>query len=216
MAGEKHYLGSIIRYGNENLEAWKELFENLAERGVRRVLMVITDNFSGIEKVIKGYYPLAMTQFCLVHLIRNARYRLSKEEWKIFREKIEMIEKVNRYEEADRLMEEIIEMVEKKHRSFAKEIRKDKERYIAFVKFPKEIRSRIKSNNASENFHIHNYQQVPVIIYKVCMEVEILLSSAPFCLLSSPAHSHLFPPNYSLFLDLKKIAVIFNASPLVK
>jgi len=153
MAGEKHYLGSIIRYGNENLEAWKELFENLAVRGVRRVLMVITDNFSGIEKVIKGYYPLAMTQFCLVHLIRNARYRLSKEEWKIFREKIEMIEKVNRYEEADRLMEEIIEMVEKKHRSFAKEIRKDKERYIAFVKFPKEIRSRIKSNNASENFH---------------------------------------------------------------
>jgi len=47
----------IIKACNENLEAWKDLFENIVSRGVRRVLMVITDNFNGIEKVIKGYFP---------------------------------------------------------------------------------------------------------------------------------------------------------------
>ena len=88
--------------------------------------MVITDNFNGIEKVITRYFPYCMTQFCLVHLIRNAKYRLSKEEYKKFREKIDMIEKADTYDQAQRMMEEIIEMVTQRHKSFGKELKKDK------------------------------------------------------------------------------------------
>ena len=153
MNGYKHFLGSIVYLGNENLDAWRDLFENIVSRGVRRVLMVITDNFSGLEKLIKGFFPHCMRQLCIVHLIRNAKYRVNKDEYKRFREMIERIERADSYEEAQKIMDNIIEMVSERHKSFGKELTKDKEKYIEFVRFPKQIRTRIKSNNASENIH---------------------------------------------------------------
>ncbi len=43
--------------------------------------------------------------------------------------------------------------ISKEHPHFAKKLREDADRYITFTQFPREIRSRIKSTNASENLH---------------------------------------------------------------
>ena len=153
MSGKKNFLGSHLHYGNETLEAWKIMLENLSQRGVKRVLLWVTDNFPGISKLIKSFFPLSMHQLCIVHLIRNAKYRLKKELYKRFREIVEMAGKAENFEEAEEIFSQGIDLIRKDHPHFAKELERNQELYLTFTKFPREIRARIKSTNASENLH---------------------------------------------------------------
>ena len=48
---------------------------------------------------------------------------------------------------------EVVEKLKSKHPHFSKYLKTRAETYVTFTKFPKEIRARIKSTNASENLH---------------------------------------------------------------
>jgi hypothetical protein len=50
----------------------------LIERGLRRVLIVVHDDFSGLLPITKSLFPGADVQLCAVHMQRNARNHLSK------------------------------------------------------------------------------------------------------------------------------------------
>jgi len=56
---------------------------------------------------------------------------------------------------------EVVEKLKSKHPHFSKHLKTKAETYVTFTKFPKEIRARIKSTNASENLH-RNKKLTPV------------------------------------------------------
>jgi transposase-like protein len=62
--GKKHVLSSIARSGRENLEDWKVVLRGLIERGLRRVMIVIQDDFSGLLPINVGLFPNADVQLC--------------------------------------------------------------------------------------------------------------------------------------------------------
>src|SRR5262249_19168253 len=76
--GKKRVLACIARPGRENLEDWKKVLRGLIERGLRRVMIVVQDDFSGLLPISKGLFPNAEVQRCVVHLMRNAKTHLSK------------------------------------------------------------------------------------------------------------------------------------------
>ena len=78
--GRKKVLGCFIKHGRENLEGWKTVLRSLVERGLRRVMIVIHDDFSGLLGVTKGMFPNSDIQLCTVHMLRNAKTHLSKED----------------------------------------------------------------------------------------------------------------------------------------
>ena len=135
MDGKKQFLASILVYGNENLDAWKELFENLSQRGVRRVLIFITDDFPGLHKVLKSFFSLSYHQLCIVHLIRRAKLRLKKELFKNFKELLEKMEKANSQDEAKQILLEAIESIKSHHPHFAEEIKSKLDLYTNFTIF---------------------------------------------------------------------------------
>jgi transposase-like protein len=153
MDGKKQFLASILVYGSENLDAWKEMLENLSQRGVRRVLIFVTDDFPGLDRVLKSFFSLSLHQLCIVHLIRRAKTRLKKEAFKNFKEFIEKMEKANSQEEAKQILLSALESIKHQHPYFVEEIKSKIDLYTNFTIFPKEIRSRLKSTNASENLH---------------------------------------------------------------
>ena len=154
MKGQKEILGSEIYEGNETIEKWREFLLKLKNRGLTRVLLFVTDNFQGLTKLIKGLFPQAMHQLCIVHLMRNGKLHLKKEDYKYFIEEIKRIEKIGDYEEAYSEFIKLTEWLkEKGYKHFSKELNKKAENFVAFTRFPEEIRSRIKSTNASENLH---------------------------------------------------------------
>ncbi len=50
-----------------------KVMRDLVERGVRRPLLIVSDDFPGLEDAICQVFPLTDHQLCFVHLQRNIR-----------------------------------------------------------------------------------------------------------------------------------------------
>ena len=71
MAGVKHVLGIWIQ-AEEGAKFWAGVCANLANRGVKDVLVVCCDGLTGFPEAIEATWPAATVQTCVVHLIRAA------------------------------------------------------------------------------------------------------------------------------------------------
>jgi len=58
LEGYKHILGYWLHKGNENIGFWNEIFQDLINRGLSKVLVFVTDNFKGLNKLIKKLFFL--------------------------------------------------------------------------------------------------------------------------------------------------------------
>ncbi|QJA06950.1 hypothetical protein FVE67_00690 [Thermosulfurimonas marina] len=77
--------------GQESKENWKKVLEKLIQRGLRRVLIVVHDDFPGLSSLTEAFFPRADIQLCTVHLLRNARRHLSREHYRTFRDYFQSI-----------------------------------------------------------------------------------------------------------------------------
>ena len=71
MAGIKHVLGIWVQQ-NEGASFWASVCADLANRGIRDVLVVCCDGLTGFPEAIAATWSQAAVQTCVVHLIRNA------------------------------------------------------------------------------------------------------------------------------------------------
>src|SRR5688572_30804079 len=69
--GIKHVLGIWVQT-SEGAKFWAGVCAELANRGVRDVLIVCCDGLTGFPEAIEATWPDSMVQICVVHLIRNA------------------------------------------------------------------------------------------------------------------------------------------------
>jgi putative transposase len=67
--GVKHVLGIWVQ-ASEGAKFWARVCAELANRGVRDVLIVCCDGLSGFPEAIEATWPQATVQTCVVHLIR--------------------------------------------------------------------------------------------------------------------------------------------------
>jgi len=74
--------------GNENKGDWLKVLNNLIERGLKRVLVIISDDFSGLSEAVKALYPLTEHQLCYVHLQRNIRRHMSNKDASSFNKEL--------------------------------------------------------------------------------------------------------------------------------
>ena len=56
----------------ESQSSWKQFLEGLRKRGLNGVLLVVSDDHSGLRKAIREVLPEAAWQRCYVHFLRNA------------------------------------------------------------------------------------------------------------------------------------------------
>ena len=69
MSGIKHVLGIWVQ-ASEGAKFWAGVCANLANRGLRDVLVVCCDGLVGVGEAIENTFPHATVQTCTVHLIR--------------------------------------------------------------------------------------------------------------------------------------------------
>jgi putative transposase len=71
LEGTKEVLG--IYFGaSESSSFWRQVLNNLKERGVEDVFIACIDNLSGFGDAIEDYFPKTEVQLCLVHQMRNS------------------------------------------------------------------------------------------------------------------------------------------------
>jgi len=86
LEGRKQLLGATTFWGNEVLEAWRRVLLDLKNRGLTRTLLWVTDDFSGLNRLLQGLFPNSYHQLCTVHLLRNAQRYLSSQDYATFKE----------------------------------------------------------------------------------------------------------------------------------
>lgn len=64
--------------GQENALGWKEMLQDLYQRGLKEVLLGVFDGLPGLEEAFKSIYPKADVQRCVVHKVRNTLNRVRK------------------------------------------------------------------------------------------------------------------------------------------
>jgi len=65
------------------------VFNDLIEIGLKRVALIVSDDFTGIDKAINALFPKSDHQLCHVHLKKNVQRYMGKEDAKTFNKKLD-------------------------------------------------------------------------------------------------------------------------------
>jgi len=148
--GKKQILCCIARPGRENLEDWKLILRGAIERGLRRVMIVIHDDFSGLMPITSSLFPNSDVQLCVVHMQRNAKTHLSKSDAVEFQQRWRAIKTCWDLELANHQFEELCDRFAKSNPTWIAELRKKRQHYLAFLKYPEYMRKSFSTTNLVE------------------------------------------------------------------
>ena len=148
--GKKRILASLFRLGRENLEEWKNLLRALIERGLRRVLLLVHDDFSGLLPITRSLFPQADVQLCIVHLQRNAKSHFTKTDATEFNQRIRTLKAAWNAEVAATQFEDLCQHFESRSPTFIRGIHRKRDHYLAFLNYPDAIRRSLSTTNVVE------------------------------------------------------------------
>jgi putative transposase len=148
--GRKQVLTCLPRAGRENLEDWKLVLRSLLEHGLRRVLLMVHDDFSGLLPITQSLFPQADVQLCVVHMQRNARNHLNKPDNAEFQQRWRAIKSSRSLEVGNQQFEELCARFLDAYPQFVAELRKKRQHYLAFLAYPEAIRRSLSTTNVVE------------------------------------------------------------------
>lgn len=153
--GIKHVLGIWVQ-ATEGAKFWASACAELANRGVRDVLIVCVDGLSGFPEAIEATWPYATVQTCVVHLIRASMRFVAYGDRKAVAAGLKPI-----YTAAndDAALEALAAFEDsalgRKYPATIKTFTDAWERFTPFLAFPPELRRVIYTTNSIESL---NYQ----------------------------------------------------------
>ena len=159
-AGVKHVLGIWVQQA-EGAKFWAQVCAELANRGVRDIIIACVDGLTGFAEAITATWPKATVQTCVVHLIRaSMRFVNYKDRRPVAAGLKPIYTAVN--EEAALAALEAFEASEmgRKYPATAATWRNAWDRFIPFLEFAPALRKVIYTTNAIESL---NYQLRKII-----------------------------------------------------
>jgi putative transposase len=79
--GNRDILGLWVGDGGEGAKYWLQVLTELRNRGVEDVCMVVCDGLKGLPDAIGTVWPQAITQTCVVHLMRASFRYAARQDW---------------------------------------------------------------------------------------------------------------------------------------
>ncbi|MGG3369607.1 IS256 family transposase [Bacillus anthracis] len=149
LEGKREILGFYVG-GRESASGWREILENLHERGVKNVLLGIFDGLTGLETAFLSVYPKADVQRCVVHKMRNVLSKVRKSDQKEVASDFKQVYKAVDLPSAEEAFQMVKEKWGKKYKKEVESWEKDLPVLLTFYKYPKEIRSYIYTTNMIE------------------------------------------------------------------
>jgi putative transposase len=155
MDGVKHVLGIWVQT-NEGAKFWAGVCAELANRGVRDVLIVCCDGLTGFPEAIAATWPQATVQTCVVHLIRASMRFVSWKDRKAVAAALRPIYEASDEEAARGALEAFAASpLGVKNPHTVRVFTDAWDRFIPFLAFPPMLRRVIYTTNAIESL---NYQ----------------------------------------------------------
>ena len=158
--GVKHVLGIWVQ-ASEGAKFWAGVCAELANRGVRDVLIACCDGLTGFPEAIEATWPRTVVQTCVVHLIRASMRFVPDTDRKQVAAALKMVYTAPTAAVAATEMDEFAgSALGARYPASVKVWRDAWERFIPFLEFPPALRRVIYTTNSIESL---NYQLRKII-----------------------------------------------------
>lgn len=158
--GVRHVLGIWVQ-ASEGAKFWAGVCAELANRGVKDVLIVACDGLTGFPEAIEATWPNACVQTCVVHLIRSSMRFVSYKDKKGFAQELKTIYTAANVEAAEMALEAFAQgQWGRKYPAAVDVWRRAWDRFTPFLAFGPATRRVIYTTNAIESL---NYQLRKII-----------------------------------------------------
>ena len=153
--GERDILGLWAgEHGDgEGAKYWLRVLTEIKNRGVADVLMVVCDGLKGLPEAIAAVWPQAVTQACIVHLLRNSFRYASKRDWAAIAKDLKPIYTAASEAEALERFAEFSGKWEKRYPAIIRLWENAWAEFVPFLAFDQEIRTVICTTNAIESIN---------------------------------------------------------------
>ncbi|MFW5701258.1 MAG: IS256 family transposase [Cyclobacteriaceae bacterium] len=161
--GLKEVLGMWIAE-NESAAFWLTVLTDLKARGVEDILIACTDNLTGFTQAIKGVFPDAVTQLCVIHQIRNSCKFVVWKDRKEFCADLKCIYAATNVEIAEKALVSMDLKWGSKYKYAIQSWQNNWENLTRYFDYPMEIRKIIYTTNTIENLNrgIRKYTKTKV------------------------------------------------------
>lgn len=150
--GHKELLGLYLSE-SEGARYWLEVLTDLANRGVKDILIACIDGLTGFEEALGSIFPQTEIQLCVIHQIRNSlRYVASKEQKK-FSADLKPIYRAATRDMAETALDALEEKWGRKYPKVLASWRSKWHLLSAYFRYPEAVRKPIYTTNAVEAVH---------------------------------------------------------------
>ena len=150
--GFKEVLGIWIGE-NESAKYWLGVLNELKQRGVKDILILCSDNLTGIKEAINAAYPNTIQQRCIVHMIRNSVKFVSYKDLKAFTNDLKKIYTSVDEEKGYEQLQEVKSKWSDKYESAFKTWEENWDAICPFFQFSDPIRKIMYTTNTIESLN---------------------------------------------------------------
>lgn len=161
--GHKEILGMWMAE-SESAAFWLSVLTDLKARGVQDILIACTDNLAGFTQAIRGVFPQAVTQLCIVHQVRNSCKYVVWKDRKEFCADLRLIYTATNVQMAEKALADMDQKWGTKYKYAIQSWNNNWENLSQFFQFPMEIRQIMYTTNTIENLNrgIRKYTKTKV------------------------------------------------------
>jgi transposase-like protein len=150
--GFKEVLGIWIGE-NESAKYWLGVLNDLKQRGVKDILIMCSDNLTGIKEAINTAFPNTIQQRCIVHMIRNSVKFVNYKDLKEFTNDLKKIYTSANEEKAYEQLQEIKNKWSAKYASAFRTWEENWDAICPFFQFSDSIRKIMYTTNTIESLN---------------------------------------------------------------
>jgi len=151
LRGKKEIYGYYEFMGSENRTHWLRALNDLIKRGLKRILVIVSDDFPGLTDAVQTLFPKTDHQLCFIHLQRNVRRNLGKQDAKVFNDALSSLKMNKNYDAAKSAFNSLCTQYQDKYPSFIEYIQKRSDHYFAFLQYSRSLQKHIYTTNIVEN-----------------------------------------------------------------
>ncbi|MFJ9119204.1 IS256 family transposase [Streptomyces sp. NPDC102394] len=147
--GTREILG--LWAGGEGAKYWLQVLTEIKNRGTEDVCMVVSDGLKGLPDAIETVWPQAITQTCVVHLIRASFRYAARQDWDKIARVLKPVYTAATQDIAEEKFLEFCESWGTKYPAIVKLWENAWAEFVPFLQFDREIRRVVCTINAIES-----------------------------------------------------------------
>ena len=137
----------------EGAKYWLRVLSEIKNRGVQDVCIVVCDGLKGLPDAIANVWPAAITQTCIIHLLRNSFRYASKRDWAAIAKDLKLVYTAASESAALDAFVAFSQKWEQRYPAIIKLWENAWAEFVPFLAFDKEIRTVICTTNSVESLN---------------------------------------------------------------